>query len=96
MIPEEVQEIANNYESSTPHKGLGPAIFLAGYSLRANEERWVRVEEELPGNDNPIMLFDGSEVFQGWYEEGDQFYYGGNQRAFAVTHWQPLPSPPTE
>lgn len=81
-----------------------PDIFKKTYQP-ANETTdpsgWISCEDRLPENDDGIMLFTEEEgVFQGWAEEDEHtgrrnnFYFGGNQRAYGVTHWQPLPAAP--
>ncbi len=47
-------------------------------------------------------FYPTEEVFSGWAEKPEdsvkytEFYFGGNQRAYGVTHWMHLPDPPTE
>lgn len=66
-----------------------------------NASGWISCEDRLPENDDGIMLFTEEEgVFQGWAEEDEDtgkhnnFYFGGNQRAYGVTYWMPLPAAP--
>lgn len=62
-------------------------------------DSWISVKDKLPENDNNILLYNGETVLNGWAEQGeedgkyDQFFYGGNQPLFGVTHWQ-VPQPP--
>lgn len=71
------------------------------YRWLDQSDGWISCEDRLPENDDGIMLFTEEEgVFQGWAEEDEDtgkrnnFYFGGYQRAYGVTHWQPLPAAP--
>lgn len=67
--------------------------------VTSQADGWISIKEKLPENDNNILLYNGEAVLSGWAEQGeedgkfDQFFYGGNQPLFGVTHWQ-IPQPP--
>lgn len=70
---------------------------------------WISVDERLPDLVNskdaryvtkerysdPVLVFDGSEVHVGTY--GDvEGWLSGYETLDSVTHWMPLPAPPTD
>lgn len=61
-----------------------------------DESPWRRVQDELPESGVLVMIYDGGIGF-GWHKKGawewvDTFESGPAN----VTHWMPLPEPPTE
>lgn len=115
MIPEEVQKKIKSEAlhlfpggGHVANPGDKRAQFIKaaefGYSLRANEERWVRVEEELPQESDATDPEDSTryltmphyrvlpffeERFWFWNSDLEDYYTA------PVTHWQPLPSAPS-
>jgi hypothetical protein len=51
---------------------------------------WISVDDRLPEEDKPIIVFgkDGAEIYSGFHVMDFNNYYKD------VTHWMPLPSPP--
>ena len=60
-------------------------------------DRWISVKERLPENDTEVMLYDTDcGIVFGWYDdEREDFVAEFISPLDAVTHWQPLPEPPT-
>lgn len=73
---------------------------------RVEEMKWISVNDSLPKNESVLVLFDDGEC-----AVGKPFYLGGNDfedsHEFTflpddlydkgrVTHWMPLPPPPSE
>lgn len=68
------------------------------------ELRWIPVTEKLPevGVDpsypncsNELDVFDGAEVFVGYYESAQWIDSDGEEVEYPITHWKKRPSPPT-
>lgn len=67
---------------------------------------WIKCSDRLPEQNKNAILFDGKEVFCGYYEGCDSKneHCYGNQACDGicygwyekqdVTHWMPLPKPP--
>jgi hypothetical protein len=63
---------------------------IAGYN--AGEGKWIGVEDALPEIGIDVLCTDNFECYAiGWYAN-DNFF---NDKVMNVTHWQPLPTPPT-
>ena len=63
--------------------------------------KWISVKDRLPGIDSTVMVYDaGYEgVFPARYDEFGVFLLrdgAGEDEAYEVTHWMPLPKPPKE
>lgn len=66
-----------------------------------NVQEWISVKERLPAdNDQRLLVFDGKAISFGRYfhttEFGSIFGISGWGLTYNVTHWMPLPAPPTE
>ena len=65
---------------------------------------WISVEDGLPENDVEVLITDGDMVLGGcWLDWGCHnglYWNTHNEEKFyalsEVTHWMPLPEPPTE
>lgn len=63
--------------------------------------RWIPVEERKPKpSDNPILIYkswDGRANFIGtaWYSSFHGWIPTNGTKIYGVTHWMPLPPPPT-
>ena len=68
--------------------------------------RWIHVEKHLPINTTSVLVYnkewvDGEGVDGGWWcEELNGWYdsYGlePDEEMSGITHWQPMPEPPSE
>lgn len=63
---------------------------------------WIKTSERMPEpGERVLMCFDGSTVFEGFIRKDGKWQRGVYSVDFAfgkdttVTHWQPLPAPPT-
>ena len=70
----------------------------------ADEAAWLPIESA-PKDRTKVLLTDGKEVSQGWYDEWDRTFVRHDEAqagdGFSVhydewkpTHWQPIPNPP--
>ena len=50
---------------------------------------WIPVSEQLPPDEVRVLAFDGQDVFE------SECVCDGWEWGAIVTHWQPLPEPPT-
>lgn len=69
---------------------------------------WIKCSDRLPElapDDNEcsdkVLVYEvdfGPRMLQAFYSRDDELWYdqNGDQLNGSVTHWQPLPSPPTE
>lgn len=69
---------------------------------------WIKCSDRLPEpepndpdcSDNVLVyqIYFGRRMLQGFYGHDDQLWYdqAGDQIEDGVTHWMPLPAPPTE
>lgn len=61
--------------------------------------RWVSVEEELPGDDDDVLMMTDMGMSMGYYcrdSFNDRWVDYVNSDSRCVTHWMPLPQPPEE
>ena len=67
--------------------------------------KWIHVEEDLPKNDTSVLVYnkewvDGEGVDGGWWSKElngwyDSYGYEDGEMS-GITHWQPMPEPPSE
>lgn len=60
---------------------------------------WIRVEDKVPQNDQPVLAYDEGEcivvayyTYTGWWSHPCQD--GNDNSLIDVTHWMPLPNHP--
>lgn len=60
-------------------------------------ERWISVKERLPEDNEEVICanIENGRVFALEYSRGE-FRFDGEIYTHIVTHWMPLPEPPTE
>lgn len=62
--------------------------------------KWISVDERLPEDEQDCIIYTGTQMFDGAiYWQSDKVWHVsevGDLSTTEVTHWQPLPSPPTE
>lgn len=59
---------------------------------------WISVKDRLPNDSNEVIITDGRFVTGGYGWYGDYFSndYDDNMELSEITHWMPLPAPPTK
>lgn len=60
--------------------------------------RWVKASERLPGYDIPVLWIskDGNQFVEMLDKDGNDWLYNLELSDESVTHWMPLPAPPSE
>lgn len=65
--------------------------------------KWISVEDRLPKKDQEILIYRGHHsglinvyTYMGNNEWEDDYGYWGRTDDEGITHWMPLPAPPTE
>ena len=61
--------------------------------------KWISVEERLPNDGEEVLVWvDGGILDVGIWSKRDKGWVDASslQQAFGVTHWMPLPEPPTK
>ena len=58
---------------------------------------WISVDKYLPQSDFEVLVCQDDDVFTAIFREFDVGYYfeGAKTNHEHITHWMPLPSPPT-
>lgn len=58
---------------------------------------WIRVEDRLPPERQDVLICFGKDaacVHVGWF--CNSTWFGAGLTAIKVTHWMPMPAPPSE
>ena len=92
-------------ESETPTEIADAVLALLAAPPTAQAEGWIRVDERLPEPDGPVLAHNGKwtgvaawmsgeylEPLERWQDEHREFI---EMMGPAITHWMPLPPPPT-
>src|ERR1700692_3369001 len=102
-IKQELAKLLSNYRVSDGRTSEENYLQLMqqAYNLGA-ESKWISVEDELPKPFTHILLYTDDGRFTGELETYDnhtidkEWSIGDYNYPFSkVTHWQPLPPPPT-
>lgn len=65
-------------------------------TARAAQSEWISVEERLPETETSVLVFtERGYIFLSWASNEDVFWFYNEDENDRVTHWQPLPAPPT-
>jgi len=98
--PEQLaEEYADKHECGDQAWGGAYGGFLAGY--RAAAPQWISVKDRLPERGDFVLVnteFGRITVAKKGWESWvfNDFYKTSYERISYVTHWMPLPKPPTE
>ncbi|OFK85208.1 MULTISPECIES: DUF551 domain-containing protein [unclassified Eikenella] len=66
------------------------------WQARAAQSEWISVEDRLPEIDTTVLICtERGEIFSSWASNEEVFWFYGEEEDNRVTHWQPLPAPPT-
>jgi hypothetical protein len=66
------------------------------WQARATQSEWISVEERLPETETSVLVCtERGYIFLSWASNEDVFWFYNENEDDRVTHWQPLPEPPT-
>ena len=75
---------------------LGTQYKWEGWQARAAQSEWISVQDRLPEIDTTVLVCtERGYIFTSWASDVDVFWFYGEEEDDRVTHWQPLPLPPT-
>jgi len=74
--------------------GLIGSLNDSGITSQSYKMQWIRVEHQLPGGFEKVLVTDGKNVTVALFESG--FIYLILPYIEIVTHWMSLPIPPKE
>lgn len=73
-------------------------MYLAWCAAKSHAEQseWISVQDRLPEIDTTVLVCtERGYIFTSWASDVDVFWFYGEEEDDRVTHWQPLPAPPT-
>lgn len=66
------------------------------WQARASQAEWVSVKDRLPDTETTVLVCtERGHIFTSWASDVDVFWFYDEEEDDRVTHWQPLPAPPT-
>ena len=74
------------------------SMFAAWVAAKKQAEKsvWISVEDERPETETTVLVYtERGDIFTSWASDVDVFWFYGEEEDDRVTHWQPLPLPPT-
>lgn len=75
---------------------LGTQYKWEGWQARAAQSEWISVEDERPETETTVLVrTERGYIFTSWASNVDVFWFYDEEEDDRVTHWQPLPAPPT-
>ena len=75
---------------------LGTQYKWEGWQARAAQSEWISVEDERPETETTVLVrTERGYIFKSWASNVDVFWFYDEEEDDRVTHWQPLPAPPT-
>jgi hypothetical protein len=70
---------------------------MYGLRLALAEDEWISVDERLPEDDTPVMVWDvftQKPQLATFYQFDDGYHDFSAEHALNPSHWRPLPEPP--
>lgn len=75
---------------------LGTQYKWEGWQAKAAQSEWISVKDRLPDTETTVLVCnERGEIFSSWASNDDVFWFYGEEEDNRVTHWMPLPDPPT-
>lgn len=66
------------------------------WQARAAQSEWISVQDRLPETETTVLVCtERGYIFTSWASDVDVFWFYDEEEDDRVTHWQPLPAPPT-
>ncbi len=62
--------------------------------LWASSMRWIPIAEQLPDDEETVLIFSNGEPWTGFLDGGRWHYVSGDPCNQPVTHWMPFPPGP--
>ena len=82
------------------HSDMAPFINEDG-SWKRDDKEWISLDEKWPEQGIDVLVFAEGKISQAWWDRmsshfGDWYDVKNASVIEGVTHWMPLPSPPTD
>lgn len=72
------------------------ALGCVAYLQRRTEPAWISVTDQLPGDGQTVLIYCPRVVWLGYIANGRWHTTNETPLMIAVSHWMPLPEPPTD
>lgn len=67
------------------------------FARLTTNDRWRKVEDELPDNNNEVLMYSGDYGYLiGWYDTIDKKWECAYNISDDITNWMPLSDPPAD
>ena len=88
-----IQYFSRDY---TGYRTYRTRTLFEGWQARAAQSEWISVEDERPETETTVLVrTERGYIFTSWASDVDVFWFYDEEEDDRVTHWQPLPAPPT-
>lgn len=69
---------------------------MAEYIERGTAQEWISVKDRLPKNNEIVIICTDKNFIYAGELIGDTWFLDNDSWTATVTHWMPLPQPPTQ
>lgn len=101
MTREELKKIARCYaqdELKDNHSAVEDVVasaFIDGVNYADSHPHWISVEDELPKDGEYVLICNKRGLMTTSLYENEEWVISETYLAVDVTHWMPMPAPPT-